>query len=62
MKDFRIEIAKAWRQFRHPYRPELYYMRGPGPRTLERERQVQAASSGSDASSSRRRTSETQPG
>jgi hypothetical protein len=29
------EIRALWRQFFarafHPYRPELYYMRGPGP-------------------------------
>jgi|GEM_PF-6432916 len=25
-------ITTGWRRFRDPYRPELHYMRGPGPR------------------------------
>ena len=42
MKGFRLEIVKAWNKFRDPYRPELHYMRGPGPRCLARERQKAA--------------------
>ena len=30
--NFFAEICGFWRQFfAHPYRPELHYMRGPGP-------------------------------
>jgi hypothetical protein len=25
-----------WRKLLHPYRPELYYMRGPGPKWREK--------------------------
>lgn len=38
MKVFRLAIVKTWRELRDPYRPELHYMRGPGPRTLDRQR------------------------
>ena len=41
MKAFRLEIVKAWRELWDPYRPELHYMRGPGPRTLDREQRRQ---------------------
>jgi len=27
-----------WRELRDPYRPELHYMRGPGPRSLAKAR------------------------
>ena len=34
-------IADAWqtalRRFRDPYRPELHYMRGPGPKCREKQ-------------------------
>lgn len=36
MTRFKLDVAEAWRRFRDPYRPELHYMRGPGPRTLGR--------------------------
>jgi len=38
MKQFRLEIVKMWRELRDPYRPELHYMRGPGPRSLAKAR------------------------
>ena len=25
-------VARRWRKMLDPYRPELYYMRGPGPK------------------------------
>ena len=35
-----VAIAEAWKQlrngFRNTYRPELHYMRGPGPKWLEK--------------------------
>ncbi|MET3521909.1 hypothetical protein [Mesorhizobium abyssinicae] len=32
-----IRLASAFREFVHPrYRPELHYMRGPGPATARR--------------------------
>ena len=34
MERFRLGIVKAWRELRDSYRPELHYMRGPGPRVL----------------------------
>lgn len=50
MSVLRREILKAWHKFRDSYRPELHYMRGPGPRTLERERSRQTASRSQDRS------------
>ena len=38
MKQFRLEIVKIWQALRDPYRPELHYMRGPGPRSLAKAR------------------------
>lgn len=38
MKRFSIEVVKLWRELRDAYRPELHYMRGPGPRTLAKAR------------------------
>lgn len=29
-------IARRWRWLRDPYRPELHYMRGPGPKWREK--------------------------
>jgi hypothetical protein len=29
-------IAPFWRKLLDPYRPELYYMRGPGPKWREK--------------------------
>ena len=29
-------IARRWRLLRDPYRPELHYMRGPGPKWREK--------------------------
>lgn len=29
-----LALVKMWRALRDPYRPELHYMRGPGPRCL----------------------------
>jgi hypothetical protein len=29
-------IARQWRWLRDPYRPELHYMRGPGPKWREK--------------------------
>jgi hypothetical protein len=29
-------IAPFWRKMLDPYRPELYYMRGPGPKWREK--------------------------
>jgi len=35
-----LEVAQTWRTLMHdladPYRPELYYMRGPGPKWREK--------------------------
>jgi hypothetical protein len=31
-------IAARWRALRDPYRPELHYMRGPGPKWREKHR------------------------
>jgi hypothetical protein len=31
-------IAPIWRKLLDPYRPELYYMRGPGPKWREKHR------------------------
>ena len=35
-----MEVAQTWRTLTHdladPYRPELYYMRGPGPKWREK--------------------------
>jgi hypothetical protein len=36
MKSLRLAIVKLWRELRDPYRPELHYMRGPGPRSTDR--------------------------
>jgi hypothetical protein len=29
-------VASFWRKLLDPYRPELYYMRGPGPKWREK--------------------------
>jgi hypothetical protein len=29
-------VARRWRKMVDPYRPELYYMRGPGPKWREK--------------------------
>ena len=29
---------RLWQDIFHPYRPELYYMRGPGPKWHEKHR------------------------
>jgi hypothetical protein len=29
-------VARRWRKMFDPYRPELHYMRGPGPKWLEK--------------------------
>jgi hypothetical protein len=29
-------VARRWRKMLDPYRPELYYMRGPGPKWREK--------------------------
>ena len=29
-------ITSFWRKLLYPYRPELYYMRGPGPKWREK--------------------------
>jgi len=29
-------VARQWRRMLGPYRPELHYMRGPGPKWRER--------------------------
>ena len=34
MKILILYLVNTWRRMRDPYRPELHYMRGPGPRTL----------------------------
>lgn len=34
MKRLMLALVKMWGELRDPYRPELHYMRGPGPRTL----------------------------
>ena len=43
-------VAKAWRQLHkvlfERYRPELHYMRGPGPRSREKHGALQTARSG----------------
>jgi len=28
---------ELWKELLHPYRPELHYMRGPGPRSREKQ-------------------------
>ena len=33
---FRDQIGLGWRKLHDPYRPERYYMRGPGPRSREK--------------------------
>ena len=33
-----VLIAPFWRNLLDPYRPELYYMRGPGPKWREKDR------------------------
>jgi hypothetical protein len=39
----RVAVSKVWqdcvRWFRDPYRPELHYMRGPGPKCHEKTSQ-----------------------
>jgi hypothetical protein len=35
-------IVSLWRKLLHPYRPELYYMRGPGPKWREKHSQNMA--------------------
>ena len=32
-------VARRWRKMLDPYRPELYYMRGPGPKWREKHAQ-----------------------
>ena len=31
-----LEVARRWRKMLGPYRPELRYMRGPGPKWREK--------------------------
>jgi hypothetical protein len=48
MERFRLELVKAWRELRDTYRPELHYMRGPGPRALAKAK-AKPESQSSDA-------------
>jgi hypothetical protein len=45
--DFRRSLAAIWRtlsrDFSDPYRPELHYMRGPGPKWREKHGEAEAA-------------------
>jgi hypothetical protein len=37
-------VARQWRKILDPYRPEAYYMRGPGPKWREKHAQIANAS------------------
>ena len=53
MKGLKRELVRLLRELRDPYRPELHYMRGPGPRTLDKRRGPQRADGTAGSTSAR---------
>ena len=51
------EFTRLFRLMVDPYRPELHYMRGPGPKTRARQRRERQQAKGNNAKLSSRASS-----